>query len=234
MSRDISQATTYVDKVRPASAVSRWSMDNSDLESGTIKDSWSSNDGTLNGGVTTGVSGVGGSEAFSFDGSDDYVDTGFSPTYPCTISFWMRTTSDVTQAPLTGVQTTGTSNNGHVEVYDGKVQISDPRASSSTYVSTNYSKNTWDHYVAIFRSIGDFELFKNGVKSSGGYIGDEIEVHESDNLLIGARYANSGPNSYIFQGDLDEVRVYSEVLSQQQIWKLYNIGRNANWGFSRS
>lgn len=96
MARDISAASTFKDKVRPVSAVSRWSMDNSDLESGIIKDSWGSNDGSLNGGVSTGVSGVGGGEAFSFDGNDAYLsvpdnsnlDIGASSSL--TVSYWIK------------------------------------------------------------------------------------------------------------------------------------------------
>lgn len=110
MARGLSRGTTFKDKVRPDSAVSRWSMDNADLDSGIIKDTWGNNDGTLNGGVMTGVSGVGGGEAFSFDESND-VALGdaldfVSNTNSSTITAWIKTSS-ASRNPIIAKQSSG-------------------------------------------------------------------------------------------------------------------------------
>lgn len=241
MARDLSKATTFKDKVRPASAVSRWSMDDSDLDSGTIRDSWGGNDGSLKNGVSTGVSGVGGGEAFSFDGSDDYVNIGlpasleFAETDAFTISVWVKfdalganekifatrddnsnyiflrkTTSDDIEL---GINTSGTEN----------------RASASIN-----QDGAWYHIVGVNKGDGSsdcIQVWLNAIKKAKATNTTSSSTIDSG-WNIGRKAQNGG--EHYLAGELDELRIYSEALSQQQIWKLYNIGRNANWGFSRS
>jgi len=71
-----------------------YTHDNSNTSGGNSLDiSGNNNDGTLNGGVTTGVSGII-NEAYSFDGVDDYVNYSQrapqSSTQPFSYSIWFK------------------------------------------------------------------------------------------------------------------------------------------------
>ncbi|WP_414837472.1 LamG domain-containing protein [Candidatus Nanosalina sp. VS9-1] len=241
MTRDISQASTHPDKVRPASAVSRWSMDSSDVSSGTLQDSWGSNDGSLNGGITTGASGVGGSEAFSFDGSDDYVAVGdvLGGFTRLTVSSWVKVTGSSSNSSYNVV--VGNSGAYVLSYQDdtddflfrlgldgGKVDL---RAGIGSVINTG-----WYHITGTWDGSKQ-RIYVNGSKvseqSASGTMGDTSGKH----MIMGSLDTNAdgqGQSKYMFKGKIDEVRIYSEALSQQQVWKLYNVGRNANWGFSRS
>lgn len=246
MTRDLSQATVHKDKVRPASAVSRWSMDNKDVDEGTIKDTWGSNDGTINNsGDSTmkGTSGVGhAGEAFSFDGNNDYVDTGgnpFSTAGSFTVSCWANSNGPISAGngwrPILGTESSdhglqigrsyeGASQTGGHEAYF--LNVKNNGSSNFIYQEEQPIHEKWLHFVGLFdgNSIG---LYINGVEVASASAPDRTPGND---LLIGGVRTNS----FNWNGKIDEVRTYSEALSQQQIWKLYNIGRNANWGLSRS
>src|SRR6056297_1438800 len=72
----------------PDGLVSYWTLDES---SGDAIDYISGNDGTPNGGVTQGVTGQVNS-AYSFDGSDDYINLGNGLQSIQTFSFWVYPT----------------------------------------------------------------------------------------------------------------------------------------------
>ena len=239
MSRDLSQATVYKDKVRPSSAVSRWSMDSSDVDSGVIKDSWGSNDGTING-ASTGVSGVGGSEAFSFDGSDDEVEVaddvsleGFSEM---TVSAWIKFDSVSSDGGIIGK-----NHNSTWEIWFDESAANSGRSKVITFIfsdssgsrdriesKTSLKTNEWCHIVAVHYGDGA-KIFLNGVVDGTKNTSVVPDATDSDPVTIGNWSAG-----YPFDGKIDDVRLYNEALTQQQVWKLYNIGRNANWGYSRS
>lgn len=230
MTRNLSQATVHPEKVKPSSAVSRWSMNNADVDSGTIKDTWGSNNGTINNGgdsTMTGASGVGYTgEAFTFDGNNDYVDisTSFAPS-SYTISLWSRnnslTNKDIQIAALNGGSVVIRSeSNGKQYLYH--------KDSGGTWhsISTETEIKTWFNWTATWNG-NQIKIYKNGALASKKatasiYNGSALEAIGRD---------STGKH---FNGKIDEVRIYSEALTQQQIWKLYNIGRNANWGYSRS
>ena len=240
MSRDLSQATVYKEKVRPASAVSRWSMDSADVSDGKILDSWGSNDGSLNGGVSTGVSGVGGSEASSFDGSDDYIVMGDkSELKPSvfTISQWVKYVPANDASGKSALLNCNDYQNGgywavtRKDNNETRFRVND---SSTNYdITVDYNeydpRDMWSHFVFLFD--GDkLRAFINGSEVDNSPINANLNYNSTEVWLGNAELFTD----FNFSGKIDEVRVYSEALSQQQIWKLYNIGRNANWGFSRS
>jgi len=248
MTRDISQATTYKDKVRPSSAVSRWSMDSSDVDSGVIKDSWGGNDGTING-ASTGVSGVGGSEAFSFDGGNDFVDVPTSldlGSDSFSISMWINKSTDVIDRGSVAwdeVPLWLQRNNGSAslilyfdEVSNGKIglQLRDSNNNSIGNDKSNTSLNdgNWHHLTISRKSSGLLKFYIDGsISFSYDSSGD---VGTINNIILSSIVNGAGDHNRNYRGKIDELRLYTEALSQQQVWKLYNIGRNANWGYSRS
>jgi len=235
--------------VRPTSAVSRWSMDSSDVDSGVIKDSWGGNDGSLNGGVTTGVSGVGGGEAFSFDGSNDYLEIptslGFG-TGSFTVSMWIKKSTSVNdrgsvtwdEVPLWMQRSNGSQSFLLYmdEVENGKIGagLRDKNNNLLGTVSTDTEVNNgvWNHISVSREESSKLRLYVNGSESfSFDSTGDIGTINQ---VIVGSIVNGSGDHNRNYKGSIDELRIYNSALSQQQIWKLYNIGRNANWGLSRS
>jgi hypothetical protein len=234
MTRDLSQATVHPEKVKPSSAVSRWSMDDADVDSGTITDTWGSNDGTING-ATTGATGIGHTgEAFSFDGSDDYVsppNIGLTEGPPFTISVWVKAESTGNHRVIYSEDYTGDVSNNVALMKDSsdkwRFWVRNQSGTAANIYSSTFSTGKWYHLVAV--NNGTMRLYVNGVEE--GHTSDPGGTHTKDASGIGYR-PNS--NDLYFNGKIDEVRIYNTALTQQQIWKLYNIGRNANWGLSRS
>lgn len=90
---------------------------------------------------------------------------------------------------------------------------------------------TWNMVTIVTdKTLGKGLFYLNSGLYSTVDISNIGDQSNSDDVEMMANIGNAGYMS----GNLDEVRIYGSALSQQQIWKLYNIGRNANWGFSRS
>jgi hypothetical protein len=246
MSKDLSQATVNPNQVKPSSAVSRWSLDNQDVDSGTIKDTWGSNNGTINNGgdsTMTGATGIGHTgEAFQFDGNNDYVDTGgnpFSTAGSFTVSCWAYSNGPISAGngwrPILGTESSdhgfqigrsyeGASGTGGHEAYF--LNVINNGSSNFIYQDKQPIHEKWLHFAGLFDG-NSIRLYINGVEVAFTPAPDRTLGKD---LLIGSVHTNS----FNWNGKIDEVRIYSEALTQQQIWKLYNIGRNANWGLSRS
>jgi hypothetical protein len=216
-------------------------MDNSDVDSGTIKDSWGGNDGSLSGGVTTGVPGVGGGQAFSFDGSDDAVNIGdvLGGLSQVTLSAW--------------VKVTGSSSNSNFNIIignSGAYLLSYQDDSDDFLFRVNLGGSKYDlladissvlnmgryHVIGVWDGSNQY-IYVNGTlanqQATSGNMGNTSGKH----MILGSLDTTAdgtAQSKYMFNGEIDEVRIYNEALSQQQIWKLYNIGRNSNWGYSRS
>jgi len=80
--------------------------------------------------------------------------------------------------------------------------------------------NEW-HHIAMTRTVGSpdtYELFGNGV--SKGTDTSTGSWTSSDSIFIGAEAACCRLN-----GKIDEVRIYNRALSEQEIQRLYNMGR---------
>lgn len=247
MSKDFSQASTHKEKVRPSSAVSRWSMDSKDVSSGSIQDSWGSNDGPLNGGVTTGASGVGGGEAFNFDGSDDYVSVPKIDTSDVTISAWCyfseSSGSNWNEGTMNGLLCfSGTDGQTYEEAVifnSHSIRFFWNSGDDTARLSEDFDEqlNQWMH-LALTVEGNKTVFYKNGVKIASkqhSALQDwNLNIHQNQYFGRFDGTNNVQRTNNYQKGKIDEVRIYSEALSQQQIWKLYNIGRNANWGLSRS
>lgn len=222
----IEQATASVDQARFSGDVSRYSMDDSDVSGSTLTDSWGSNDGTING-ATTGVSGVGGGEAFSFDGIDDDVDTGIqSITTPLTLSCWI-TPDDVNtdQHIISNWASTGD---------DLFLRIGEPSGSTDRWdfqhdqggrvlTSNGYPVNGETVFICgVIDTVSNgMKFYVNGVEV-GSDDGVSDTINNGSNFHIGGG-SNGGKE---FDGEIDEVRIYNTALNQSQVWQLYNIGRN--------
>jgi hypothetical protein len=81
----------------------------------------------------------------------------------------------------------------------------------------------WEHVVATFDRSGNVSMYVNGVLSYSKDISpySDIDVSNTYDLFIGSRGGGDG-----FNGSIDDVQVWSRVLSPDEIGSLYNATLN--------
>lgn len=181
------------------------------------------NDGTLTGGPTWTIGKS--KSALEFDGVNDYVNVGDPST-----SDWTNITTSV------WVYWTGDGLNGYSGIYyknsgssrdlgrllirnDGKLLVQNGNGNFESEDSGDVVKNEWTHIAYVYdQSAGKEYLYINGtLKGQKNRTGNISQ--ESNNLWIGFGYNQA--NNYMFQGKIDEVRIYSRALSETEIQSLY-------------
>jgi hypothetical protein len=202
--------------------------------------SGSGNDGTYQGGMST-VADVdpvhGGTRAFSFDGTDDYIDCGeIGVSTGLSICAWIKRDE---VANFVGVVTRFDEAASSTSCYylmsaatgDGlRLFAAQGVASKKTedYVGS-VGDSTWSH-VAMRVELGSTrgELFVDGIKVSSTQVDNDnissILNTAGMNTLIGAR-ENSTSSAKHFDGLMDDIRIYDKALSPAEINELYTQGR---------
>ena len=224
--------------------IAEWRMDEVSWNgtASEVVDNIGSLSGTANGGATTNVSGKI-CAAGTFDGSNDYVSASGINTYLRTsssLSFWIKTTQtgnniDYIAPGVTGVEQAGGTDDifwgfldasGHIGINKG-----DGAQAKST---TSINDGNWHHIVHTRdASSGEVRVYVNGSleHSATSRTGDVGNVFSS----IGRIEDTGGTPTYL-QGQLDEVLIFSSVISASYVSSIYtnqNAGNNYD-GSARS
>lgn len=193
--------------------------------SGEVKDySGDGNHGTANGGATTTAGKVG--NAGNFDGVDDYVDCGnvteFNSSNPFSMSVWIKTT----QSTDGQIVDRGVSHVAELQLESsGQVHFWVEDASDADkYVKTNVvNDGEWHHIVGVYDGTY-IKVYQDGILiQSLDITGFSIYYNSADHVYIG--YGDTG----YFSGTIDEVRIYTVALSEEEIYRHYE-----NPGYPRS
>ena len=201
-----------------------------DESSGTVAaDLVTGNDASLFGGASF-IAGVDGN-ALSFDGSNDYVQIPDDPvldfgTDDFSIDFWITTTQTsglrvIQDKRLSSFPYTGY----HVFLYYGKIylQLADS-AGYSNFGGNAFVADGVPHFVAI--TVDRDGLGSVYVDGSEAYTfnptGRSLSLDNSVPLRFGRRSYSSG--SY-FPGVLDEIELFDQALTRNQIRGIYNLGK---------
>lgn len=103
---------------------------------------------------------------------------------------------------------------------------SDGTINQSATSSVTVFDNTWKH-VAITYNAGTVKMYINGVEDtsvSNAATGiASLNANTTDGLWMGA-WNNAGSPNYVYVGSLDEVALFSVVLSQAEVTEAYNAG----------
>jgi len=200
----------------PSGLVSYWTFDNNNAW-----DPIGGNNGTLNGGVTTGATGQV-KNAYDFDGTDDYVETNTdvmpSSDQPFSISVWINT--DVTDSsyhtPVSdtisdaGVALELTNNNN----FRAKIKYSSSNALLETTITPTTGE--WYHILLMYDGT-DSALYINGTQeataTSHGY-------DKSTNPFSIGYLTNNNDNEW--DGRLDNVQIYDRALTENEVHQLYD------------
>ena len=182
----------------------RLTFTNSDIEPCT----WYSITVTYDGG-TTGYMNY----ALDFDGSNDYVSLPNSinmGTSDFTISVRLKT--DVISARQQIIQQTGTNANRVIAINSDGV-IASQLGSVSSESGFTASVNTWYHVVLVHdNSANTLKWYVNGTEYN-----TNTSVNIGSNTGLFKLGTNGGSNGKWFNGQMDELRIWSAALSEAQI-----------------
>jgi hypothetical protein len=211
--------------MRPAGIVSWWAGE------GSAADIYGTNNGTAQGGVayTNGMVG----QAFSFNGSNAFVSTSqliFNPEN-FTLGLWFQTAT-ANGGVLLGF---GDSQNGAPGNYDRQIYMDNSGAlhfgvySSGTEVissSSGFNDNTWHYVAATLSATSGACLYVDGVLAASNPAFTSSYAYNGwwrigEDNLTGWPF---GPNSYYFNGNIDEVILCNGALSASQVAMIYQAG----------
>jgi hypothetical protein len=190
-----------------------WPMDIKDIISATSTDrSGNSKDGTISGTVT--VTGGQSGQALNFNGSTNYVTApNVSTPTAITVSAWVYSTNF--GGNMFVVQKAVVNQQWQLFFEGG----------SRLYWGTNHdifcdkpSDSAWHHIVATQSGTAG-KIYIDGVECTSGTV---TAIGQGSGLIwIGAHDVGPG---YLFNGKIDEVRVYNRALSATEIKVLYQGG----------
>ena len=198
------------------------------------------NDGTLihDPKWTQGKSG----SALQFDGVDDYVDCGndesLNITDAITVEAWVKWSAGVNKAIM--------DKRDEHYANGGKGWMLRGDSNGIDFAFGNGSDNYWRNNIGtisinefyhiavtlyISGTIGTTKIYINGkeVDSCNHTIVADLDISNNHSLIIGS-YWNT--NQSIFNGSIDEVRIYNRALSAEEVRYHYNHGGPvASWNF---
>jgi hypothetical protein len=223
----LAQVPSYV----PTNGLIGWWPFNGNANDG----SGNNNNGTVIGAVST-IDRFGSTNnAFSFNGTSDYircVNAGPTGNPNITLSFWVKTS----QTTASDIFNWG---NGTIAGQDFRALLNEVGCAGVTFdnynsaitYSTTTNNNTWEHYVVVYDSIvGSSVLssraYKNGILLSSVCFTqnfNQTNIGSANPITIG-RYneltSTPQPPNY-FSGTLDDIGFWNRVLTQQEITDLY-------------
>ncbi len=100
---------------------------------------------------------------------------------------------------------------------------------TSTLDGATIPLNEWSHVAVVFDRDGNMTRYLNGVQTGTQdniSANDGASVDHPHNFCIGGRDGGGGCIERLFDGKLDEVRVYDRVLSVSEISTLYKSGES--------
>ncbi len=97
--------------------------------------------------------------------------------------------------------------------------------------------NEWSHIAVVFDRDGNMTRYLNGVQTGTQ---DNISANNGSsvdhphNFCIGARDGGTGCDERLYDGSIDEVRVYERVVTANEIKQVYNAGVGTKVNYSQN
>jgi hypothetical protein len=211
----------------PDSLISYWTFDDADTSGSTAIDTVGSNDATING-ATTGVTGANQTyetnEAYSFDGTDDFVIIPARPDRTASsVAVWAKSNNTSSEDRLLGLGNTqpnivlrlnkgGTADNLNIAIIGES-------NTASVIVSHPSTTTNWSHYTVTGAENGTMTAYVNGSQVGTDSMGAFGDSDAQDRIG-----SDRGGFDNFFDGLIDEVREYDKVLSDTEVSNLFNTG----------
>ena len=206
--------------------VGHWTFDGKDMTNGVIDRSGNGNTGVLSGysdtGTTTAVGKIG--QSLEFDGANDYIDIGDLTSFfssEATLNAWIKLDNNVpASTPQTGffVLNSLDATDTHYPWTNGVIYLSIFRDDRIQVGDVGVDKSEW-HMVTITNAPGanNWKFYQNGVEYFNATGEDTVFIDTVSEIGLNEQGDN-------FQGQIDDVRIYSRALSPEEISRLYELG----------
>lgn len=204
--------------------VSFWTFDKSDIEGKTVKDVFGSNDGNIVGNPKKVEGKI--EEALEFNGSSDFIDCGndesLNITDAITIEVWIKPKSAGEGGPNAGPVCKAESG---VDPWSWQLRYNAPGSfmgfqfnanpGGSTWISVQekLSPGNWHHIAGTFDG-KEIICYLNGVEKQKG----KIAAISGGN---GRFFIGQDGWVNVFNGVIDEVRIYNRALNENEIQQNY-------------
>ena len=178
--------------------------------------------------------------ALDFDGTNDNVsangvatELASSTNLPLSVSAWVYPENGTKEQLIFGLYKNSTFINGPSVWFgdnDSHFNYYDKINTSSIFSSTTYAINNWHHVVLTILDNRSGVLYVNG--SSALTISGANGEGGLDMFSIGVDYDEvsnkAGDPSQYFDGKIDEVAVWNDVLTSAEVTAIYNSGNMLN------
>ena len=206
----------------PVSGLISWWKGNGDAN-----DSYGSNNGTLMNGATFAPGKVG--QAFSFDGTNQYVVTPDSPSLDLSSQFTLQAWINPLSVPhdaaiISKVGGAGGNNGYQFGISPSLVPGCQFNASGEPWSANAVNGgttplNVWSHIACTYDN-DNLRVYVNGVLVGSSTIGPKNVVNSSSTLRI-----SGDDNDHVyFTGRIDEPQIYNRALSAAEIAAIYYAG----------
>lgn len=190
-------------------------------ESGT-----NNNDGTASGATLAADKFGNSNRAYSFDGDDDYIQTGtFNDNWSnWTISAYLKANQFNTYNMILEREKVGSYNDFEIYIRadNNKIQSDMDNASDTGIISiTAISTNTWYHVLISYDGTNR-KLYINGNLDTEDTTSN-AHINVAEPILIGKHVSDSR----YFDGFLDNIRIYNRALNATEIQQLYKNSATA-------
>lgn len=210
------------------------------LNGDAIDASGNNHTGVINGGVSLVSNRYNkANSAFLFNGTTGYIEiTSLNnlPYKPITYSFWVNVPSYFPSSAghkfksIIGRQFTGCQFCGTIGLFADQNILSGSKDNTFLYWMGQASTpdipnnalvpqlNTWIHLVFTQTANGNFQFFTNGILTHSG----NLSNIQNENIAFRIGASGTGSPIYLWDGRIDDVRIYSRVITNDEIAALYN------------
>lgn len=159
--------------------------------------------------------GIVGNNCYSYNSTNnDYIQVGFS-TYNnknYTIACWFKTSNKNQSGQLLGGNPPSYKSFS-LYLANGSIVLNSNNGSSTS--TSDFHENVWHHIIGIFDSDnGTMKIYVNGIEKASSSWGGTFASQDTY-IRIGTDDASSP--EFPFSGEIDDVRIYEKVLSQNEI-----------------
>lgn len=209
--------------------LSKWRFDNSLVDIGGLQ-----NDLVVAAGSETYVAGKVGASSFSFNGSTylqvtDAINYKFERNEPFAVAFWVYPSGGAGTDSLVVKSNDLTTGVGWKIFYDWSTNkitftLADGTTGYSVTSAATFAADTWSHCTCTFDASSNrsgMKIYKDSILDATGTSSVISNTIESAALLSLGGESDGGS---LYQGRLDDVTIFGQMITQEDITGLYNLG----------
>lgn len=163
--------------------------------------------------------------AYTFDGTSSFLTVPYTSAFSTnvqTVSLWINPTSQSSNT-LYVSKRTAAGNGWMLSYLTASSGVAYDCGGSTGRYATNYQPalNTWTHLVATCTANGIVSIYANGVKIGTSTVNNAGLATTNGSLYIGR---DSVSAQYYMPGRLDDIRLYSRVITDSEVSSLFAAG----------